>query len=494
MRWEHDYTVNCVTEIDSALQGYRRTTEQIDVVATARFPLATPHITTRTPPGSSAPLRLSMTDILSATDDPVLKRPRPDLAPLVNWSGGSRLPIHRWFRYREGFSPALITELQLGGHILDPFCGSGSIMVGSAQQGRSAVGIDVNPLATFVARVKLTPLEDSEVRAASHFLTTFENAMSKASAWPVPALRISRKVFEPAILEAILKLRALIERSGITEQLRDFLLLAWLSILQEVGSYFKEGNGIKYRNRKRLKNGYIARSEGLWQLERFGADQRAFVSAAFRAKLAEMLADVQTWQLGNWAAQRVIEGNSLEEARHLSPCSFDSVIFSPPYANRFDYFESQKVELWFGGFVDAYSDMIALRKRSVRSHLGAALNGDAAPLPEIDQLIDLIDPDSYAVQMRVPALIRGYFSDMTCILDSCRRLLKPGGKCFIVVGNSAYGGVIIPTDSLIARLGIAAGFSTVGVLPVRHLTVAPQQRNELQGMEEFMRESVVVMS
>jgi DNA modification methylase len=437
----------------------------------------------------------AMTRVLVGVDKNVLRPSRSDLAPLVNWGGGGGLPIHRWHRYREGFSPALIARLGLGHRILDPFCGSGSIMVGAAQQARSAVGVDVNPLAAFVARVKLTPLEEYEVEAAAGFLASFDREMERVVAWPTPALRIADKVFEPEILDAVLRLRGLIERRGDEQpRVRDFLFLAWLSILQDVGSYFKEGNGIKYRNRKRLKTGYVARPEGQWQRERFGANQAAFVRTTYRAKLTEMLADVHAWESGDWATQRVIEGNSLEEAQRLDAGSFDSVIFSPPYVNRFDYFESQKVELWFGGFVDTYDDMTALRKRSLRSHLGSNLNGDLAPLPEIDELIGLIDPNSYAVRMRVPALIRGYFIDMARILQCCRRALRSDGTCHVVVGNSAYGGVIIPTDALIARLARDAGFDSAAVVPVRHLTVAPQQRNELHGREEFMRESVVVMS
>lgn len=435
-----------------------------------------------------------MIDILERVDGDLVAPPRPELAGLVHWGGGGRLPIHRWFRYREGFSPALTGALGLGQRILDPFCGSGSIMVGAAQQGRSSVGIDVNPLATFVARVKLSPLSDHDVAAATAFRTGFEAALPLTEPWPVPALRISAKVFEPDILATVLRLRTLIEERAATKAERSFLLLAWLAILQDVGSYFKEGNGIKYRNRQRRPGGYVARPDGRWQLERFGADQRAFVRAVFRAKLAEMLDDMPAWGDGNWAAQRVIEGNSLEEARHLEPGSFDSVVFSPPYANRFDYFESQKVELWFGGFVDSYAEMTALRKRSLRSHLGAALGRPTVSRPEIDGLIERIDPASYAARMRVPALIRGYFSDMAAVLGTCRRVLVPGGRCFVVVGNSAYGGVIIPTDSLIARLGLEAGFDRATVVPVRPLTVAPQQRNELRGREAWMRESVVVLS
>jgi hypothetical protein len=434
-----------------------------------------------------------MTGLLERlADDQVA--PAPDLAALVHWAGAATQPIHRWFRYREGFSPALITELGLGHRILDPFCGSGSIMVGAAQQGRASVGIDVNPLAAFLSRVKLSPLGDSDVAGAAAFLGGFEAAVARLDPWPTPALRIASKVFEPRILDTVLRLRALIERRATSAGQQDFLLLAWLAILQEVGSYFKEGNGIKYRNRQRRKDGYVARPDGQWQLERFGADQEGFVLRAFRVKLTEMLADVPAWHRGNWSGQRVIKGDALEQTAQLGAKSFDSVVFSPPYVNRFDYFESQKVELWFGGFVDSYDALGRLRKRSLRSHLGAALNGAVVDLPEVEALIEQIDPASYAVRMRVPALIRGYFSDMATILRRCRHVLVPGGQCCVVVGNSAYGGVIIPTDQVIARLGLDAGFREAAVVPVRHLTVAPQQRNELRGREGLMRESIVVLS
>jgi SAM-dependent methyltransferase len=429
-----------------------------------------------------------MTSVLTCADA------RPDLAGLVHWGGGATQPIHRWFRYREGFSPGLIAALGLGRRILDPFCGSGSIMVGAAQQGRASVGIDVNPLAVFVSRVKLAPLQPAEVAAATGFLQRFEREVGAVAPWPVPALRIAGKVFEPAILDAVLRLRALVEASAGSRAERDFLLLAWLSILQDVGSYFKEGNGIKYRNRKRHPGGYVLRPDGQWQRERFGADQAAFVRATFRARLQDMLDDVPAWQRGHWRRQRIVEGDALEETAKLDAGSFDSVVFSPPYANRFDYFESQKVELWFGGFVAGYDDMLALRKRSLRSHLGAALDGAVIDLPDLDDLIGRMDPASSAVRMRVPTLLRGYFSDMAAILGRCRAVLVPGGRCCVVVGNSAYGGVIIPTDELIARLGLAAGFTAAAVVPVRHLTVAPQQRNELRGREELMRESVVVLT
>src|ERR671914_1960904 len=97
-----------------------------------------------------------MTGLLERVANDQVAPARPDLAALVHWAGAAAQPIHRWFRYREGFSPGLITRLGLGHRILDPFCGSGSIMVGAAQLGRAAARIDVHPLPSLLSRGELS--------------------------------------------------------------------------------------------------------------------------------------------------------------------------------------------------------------------------------------------------------------------------------------------------------------------------------------------------
>lgn len=419
---------------------------------------------------------------------------RPDLAQYVNWRGNASAPIHRWLRYREAYSPELIDGLSLGRRILDPFCGCGSIMVGAAQRGYSSVGIDINPLAVFAARVKLTPLSRNQMRAVRKFAGEIPSAIAMEAPWPVPALGVAEKVFEPEILETLLRLRSMIETRFTSDRaVRDFLHLAWIAILEKVGSYFKEGNGIKYRNRKRLKSGYVRRPEGQWQLDRFGHDQNSFVIESYLAHLQMMVDDARHWQSGCWADQRVIEGSVLGLDKLLPRRRFDSIVFSPPYANRFDYFESMKVELWFGGFVDSYQANNRLRKASLRSHLGADLKRTYERIEPLEDLIELMDRDASSWRMGVPDLLRGYFTDMSLTLRHCRTALTRG-RCCIVVGNSAFAGVIIPTDVLLAGIGLASGFTKAEILVTRHLTVAPQQRSQLSNLQGCMRESVVILS
>lgn len=419
---------------------------------------------------------------------------RADLAPFVNWQGNATSPIHRWLRYREAYSPNLITKLSLGDKILDPFCGCGSILLGAAQSGYTSVGIDVNPLAVFAARVKLSPLSKAQICDIRTFINDLALQIDRAKPWAVPGLSIANKVFEPVILDALLRIRALIEHEFQSDKgSRDFLHLAWIAILERVGSYFKEGNGIKYRNRKRLKTGYVLRPEGQWQQDRFGADQRKYVLDAFTSHSLMMIQDTKYWRKGRWRDQTVIEGNVLEMDQLLPRRKFNSIIFSPPYANRFDYFESMKVELWFGGFVDSYEANTRLRKLSFRSHLGADLNRSHEKIKTLECLLDLMDRDASSWGMGVPDLLRGYFDDMRLTLSHCRKVL-PDGQCHVVVGNSAFAGVIIPTDVLLAKLALESGFKKAEILVTRHLTVAPQQRSLLANLEDNMRESVVVLS
>lgn len=440
-----------------------------------------------------AQVHKKLTKILEPLDALYPIEQRFDLGPYVHWRGNASSPMHRWLRYREAYSPELIDKLQLGSRILDPFSGCGSIPIGAAIRGKKSVGIDLNPIAAFSSKVKLTPLKPSSIRGIQNFLGNFNSLLGSSERWPLPELSISKKVFEPQILDAVLRARTAIEVSFQNDPLaRNFVFLAWLAILEGVGSYFKEGNGIKYRNKKRQKGKYENRAEGEWQLERFGADQTAFFSRTFTHQLEMMLEDTTEWQSGDWTGQQLIEGSAFNLGEILNGETFDSVIFSPPYANRFDYFESFKVELWFGNFVNSYADLNALRKASLRSHLNADYKRPSENLPVLEELISLMDPTASSWRMGVPDLMRGYFHDMGMVLRQCRSVL-PAGRCYVVVGNSAFAGVIIPTDVLTAMVGINAGFNRAKIIETRHLTVAPQQRNMLKGFEKYMRESIVVL-
>ena len=163
-------------------------------------------------------------------------------AALVNFSSTSEAPVHRWFRYREGYSiqlvRALIKDLPKGSIILDPFCGSGTTLLAAQDLGFPSIGFEINPLSAFVSRVKTNSLTDEQIYLLNQLLSKANKLTSASKVDPKPLLSIIDKVFHPQILHALLVLRCFI-KSVENQQLRDFLMVAWLSILEDVSNVFK---------------------------------------------------------------------------------------------------------------------------------------------------------------------------------------------------------------------------------------------------------------
>ena len=73
---------------------------------------------------------------------------------------------HGFYKYPARFAPQLARALierftEPGDVVLDPFCGGGTSLVEAAALGRRAVGLDISPLAVFLARVKTYPLSSA---------------------------------------------------------------------------------------------------------------------------------------------------------------------------------------------------------------------------------------------------------------------------------------------------------------------------------------------
>jgi len=78
---------------------------------------------------------------------------------------------HGFYRYPASFHPEFSRAMigmfsRPGDTILDPFMGGGTTIVEALSLGRKAIGVDINPLAVFISRVKSTPLSPSQTAAA----------------------------------------------------------------------------------------------------------------------------------------------------------------------------------------------------------------------------------------------------------------------------------------------------------------------------------------
>ncbi len=82
---------------------------------------------------------------------------------------------HQFYRYPARFSPIFAREIietftESRESVLDPFMGAGTSLIEATAMGRRAIGIDISSLATFLARVKTTPLSNRELESIQVWL------------------------------------------------------------------------------------------------------------------------------------------------------------------------------------------------------------------------------------------------------------------------------------------------------------------------------------
>gem|GEM_PF-375317 len=414
---------------------------------------------------------------------------------LVNYSSLSDEPVHRWFRYREGYSielvKRLITGLPNGSIILDPFCGCGTSLIASQSLGYESYGFDVNPLSTLIAKVKTREYGDSELKQMKSLGHEFECISSSSPSEDPPPFSIVNKVFHPEILSCLLKIRKRIKTIQ-ENHIRDFFFVAWLSILERVSNVYKEGNGIKYRNRKRTPNGYVTISDQEWQDCLFPKDKFKFVISSFAEQFSVMIEDARAYNR-KLPKAHVINASAENVHEYLPSNSVAYIVFSPPYCNCFNYFKIFKVELWMGEFVKTYKELQSLNRRAIRSHVETRMQREYdEPISYVNNFVELIDRQQLW-DKRIPEAVQGYFMDMNRIMESLGKVLKPEGSCVIVVGNSAYSGILIPTDVLLAKVASERGFHVDRISVARHLTTSSQQKLNLADRKEYLRESLVIL-
>ena len=65
-------------------------------------------------------------------------------------------------------------------------------------------------------------------------------------------------------------------------------------------------------------------------------------------------------------------------------------------------------------------------------------------------------------------LMMHYFEDMYHVLVEMRRVLKPGSKAYLILGDSAPYGVHIPTTQYLGEIAQSAGFGDYKIFKIRN--------------------------
>lgn len=401
---------------------------------------------------------------------------------LLNYSDDLNKPFQRWYRYKEGFSIELVEQLireyskHKCGVILDPFSGSGSTLLAANYMGYSGVGFEVNPFSYFLSKCKLERYAKESIELFKNsYERILQNALEKRETYVLPKLSISDKVFDDDIEKYFMTVGLLIESKDIQdEKVRDLLKLGWLACLEPLCNYRKAGNGLKIK--KYVKPRIVTVD-----------DARVILLEEYQNMYIDLLKS-------KTKGEAVLYNEScLNMKDKVQDGSVEGIIFSPPYANCFDYTEIYKLELWFGKFVSEYTELKRLRNNSLHSHLNGDLNidVDSKSVFLTELLGELQKKDLW--DKKIPKMLLLYYDDMFKVIKESYRVLDDKGFCCIVVGNSAYGGIVFPADLILAEYAESIGFTVDKIEVDRYIITSSQQYEMTKETGKYLRESVVCL-
>lgn len=388
---------------------------------------------------------------------------------LVNFKKNLNIPRHSWFNIKEGYSAelidVLIKELNIKKNdvVLDPFSGSGTTVLQCSLKGIKSIGIEVNPFLFYLSSVKSIKTEKIK-----QDINEIEKMINLNEIAEKPKLSISEKLFDKQ-LNSVLAVKKLVD-SQENSYVNQIMNIAFLCSLDACSTAKKDGNGLRYPKNKIPKK----------------------IIDEFLVNLNQIIKDIQNLKIKT--SPELIKGNSLEV---ISSKSFQRkyadklslVVFSPPYANCFDYTEVYKTELWFGGFIKSYEDLKALRNESMSSHLNKTFS--EANVKEVQTYIKKIKQKKLWSKKIIP-MLNNYFYEMECLLIDIHKLLKKNANCVIIVGNSSYGNVVVPTDKIFSKMAKRLGFSSAKIKVARKLGTSSQQYKSVDN-PEYLRESLVYL-
>ena len=338
--------------------------------------------------------------------------------------------------------------------VLDPFCGSGTVLLEAASRGHKAVGVDVNPLARLLAEVKSTPLPPKSLQRSGQRLLK----RARGVHYTPPDDPVFDFWFKAEARTAIGELRTAID--AVREpRYRRFFLITLSSIIRRCSladpdiappvrlSEHRYGKGnAKYRR----------------NLARAGALTGDSVYRLFAAALAKNIDRVaQLNQCGNLGQVRVLPPPAHAAATGLRKGSVDVIVTSPPYCGAQKYVRSVRLELLWLGFTSgeiatADRDTLGSERVSAQATLQQLLTGYKSR----DKLIRKV----WTANHIRAVMLSEYLRYLDCFTMEIRRVLRPGGAAFVTFGTSRIAGVYVDMAAIFRQMARGKGLRCVTTL------------------------------
>ncbi len=360
---------------------------------------------------------------------------------LVSFQANKSRAVYRWYKFKEGFAASLVEYLfdryRAAGKVLDPFAGSGTTLFTASSLGLEAVGIELLPIGQQIIETKMmldAEFTAEDLRQIERWLQTCPWAAEDTAA-AFTELRITAGAYPSETKEGIQRyLQALNSENPRVQMLLRFVLLC---VLESISYTRKDGQYLRWDERSGRRQGK----------RRFNKGPILPFDLAIRQKLSEVLDDLEpargllfSFTDVPGAPIQLLRGSCLHVLPTLKPATFDAIMTSPPYCNRYDYTRTYALELAMLGVDER--ELVALRQAMLsctvenrakdlvgmnprwmkpialaeRHELLAAILAYLEHLKSTDQINNT----------GIPRMVRGYFYEMACVLVMFARVAARG--------------------------------------------------------------------
>lgn len=354
--------------------------------------------------------------------------------------------------------------------VLDPMCGSGTVLAAAAARGHSARGFDVDPLAVLMSSVATHVVDTEKVVVEAERVC----ALARGSSVDTPRWDDLETQKFAEYWFAAPQRRQLNRLSRELDRVDDDAVRRALQV------------SLSRTIITKAPKASLAADTSHSRPHRVATESSYDVYRGFESSVASLKKLLDERSIVGSVEVRRGDARALD----LPDLSVDLVITSPPYLNAIDYLRGHKMSLiWFGHTIPEL--------RKIRSNsIGAERALDGNVLEQVEDMVQYVK-DSVDVPDQLPiATIMRYAHDLALFSHELSRVCKPGSEVVTVIGNSTLRGNYIQNDALVRKAYEYSGFLVAGraerELPENRRYLPVRTANLESSMVKRMRTEVVL--
>ena len=351
---------------------------------------------------------------------------------------------HGYHRYPAKFLPdvvrKIIEEYAKGSNLIaDLFAGCGTTLVEAKVHGISSVGVDINPVAQLITKVKTTPLAPDALQQS---YTALVNLFDKYNESDYEDIKKHDRIdywFTPSQKAKIAFLYDKVFHLEVDDDTKDFFYVCISHILKNCSWWLQSGT-------KPQRDMGKEPEDPLNEFKRHCSKMIGW-NKKFYNELSKK---------GHLGIPCEIH---LEDARHtnIASESIDAIITSPPYVTSYEYADIHQLTAYWMEYI---SDIHEFRKKFIGSSYSGNMSLEVSGSKQAQKIVNALSKKNQHIARDVAQ----YFNDMKEVAIEMERLLVPGGKACVVIGNTKIKEVQIKSAEVFFEFLRNAGLHKVDVI------------------------------